>query len=225
MVDNMGIAFAFLLYVTLFRLTIIATGVISIVLGYRLFCRGIWPDSSVGQETYIEANVAGSRFTLKNAAPGTCFALFGVLVISVMLVQSPPGFSFETLNNASKLVLRGGEDNTLQTLTQAGIEYERQHNTDKAMAAYREAVTLAALPMNYLAWLYQKEGQFDKGLPLARVAVMVMPDNADIIDTLAVILCKAGEDAEALHSIGKAAELNPTRYALQLEKFKSGSCE
>ncbi|RMD51773.1 MAG: hypothetical protein D6828_06730, partial [Nitrospirae bacterium] len=72
----MDIAFYFLLYVTVFRLAIIAAGVISIILGYRLFCRGVWPDRGSAQPTEVEAEIAGSHFTLKNAAPGTCFALF-----------------------------------------------------------------------------------------------------------------------------------------------------
>jgi hypothetical protein len=37
------IALPFIIYVTVFRLAIIAAGIISIILGYRLFCRGVWP--------------------------------------------------------------------------------------------------------------------------------------------------------------------------------------
>ena len=78
----------------------ISSGVISIVLGYRLFCRGVWPSSNTSQGTDVEANVAGSRFKLKNAAPGTCFALFGGVIICIMFAKGSPELTLETLNKA-----------------------------------------------------------------------------------------------------------------------------
>ena len=71
----MTVTSAFIVYLTLFRLAIIAAGVVSIVLGYRLFVRGVWPEAKTSRGTSIDAEVAGSRFTVKNAAPGTCFAV------------------------------------------------------------------------------------------------------------------------------------------------------
>ena len=65
----MTLTSAFIVYLTLFRLAIIAAGVVSIVLGYRLFLRGVWPEAPSSQGTSIDADIAGSRFTVKNAAP------------------------------------------------------------------------------------------------------------------------------------------------------------
>ena len=84
----MDLPLVFILYLTLFRLAIIAAGIISLVLGYRLFCRGVWPSEGVRQDgereqTLTEARIIGARFTLKNAAPGTAFALFGVVIIVI----------------------------------------------------------------------------------------------------------------------------------------------
>ncbi len=107
----MGIEFAFLIYLTLFRLAIIAAVVISIVLGYQLFCRGVWPRHGGQHGTDVTVEVAESRFTLKNAAPGTCFALFGVIIVSIMLAQGGPKLVLETLQEGGlvqrKTMLRG----------------------------------------------------------------------------------------------------------------------
>ena len=234
----MSIEFAFLIYLTLFRLAIIAAGVISIVLGYCLLCRGIWPDGGTRQETVVEAKVAGSSFTLKNAAPGTSFALFGVLIISVMFAKGSPEFTLEILHNAgivsgtgesgtgmTRLVMRGNEDNTVYALTQQGMMYERNDEREKAFAAYQDALALMAAPMNHLAWLYQKQGKLAKGLPLIRLAVQLRPDDTNFLDTLAVILCKNGEHSEALRVMERAAELNPQAFRTKLEAFKAGSCQ
>lgn len=85
---------AFVLYLTFFRLAIIAAGITSIVLGYRLFARGVFPKTYVNpplQGENVTAEFAGAKFTLRNAAPGTCFALFGMIIIVVMfLLQAVP---------------------------------------------------------------------------------------------------------------------------------------
>src|SRR3990172_9230984 len=235
----MDIASSFIIYVTLFRLAIIATGVISIILGYRLFCKGVFPGEGDKGAT-VEADIAGSKFTLKSAAPGIFFAFFGVIIISVMMAKGNPEFSLEMLNKAtlktndgskeevepetsSKILLRG--DNKVELLTKKGINKEKQGNMDKAIEAYREAVNLVICPMSYLAWLYQKEGNFDEGLLLAQVSVMMNPNEADYVDTLAVILCKMGKREEALPLMKKAAELKPNKFSNRLENFQKGLCE
>ena len=97
----MDIALPFIIYATFFRLAIITVGIISIILGYRLFCTSPLPDKESPDGTAFEARIAGSHYILKNAAPGTFFALFGVIIISVMLVKGSPELIFETLNDVS----------------------------------------------------------------------------------------------------------------------------
>ena len=228
---KMDIAFAFFIYVTLFRLAIISSGVISIVLGYRLFCRGVWPAGNTFQGTDVEANVGVYRFRLKNAAPGTCFALFGVVVICIMFAKGSPELTLETLNKAdsnsieTRLKARGDEGKILHVLTQKGVEYQEQGHIDKAIAEYKEAITLIANPINYLAWLYQKQEKFEEALSLARLAVDLRPDDSNSLDTLAVILCKTGKRSEALRVMERAVRLKPQEFGAKLERFKAGSCD
>ena len=128
-----------------------------------------------------------------------------------------------TYISPTQTTLRG--DRTIQSLTNMGIEYEKQGKIKGAMSVYLEAITLSAAPMNYLAWLYQKQGDFDNALPLAQMAVMLEPDEADFIDTLAVVLCKTGQMQDAVRWMQQAANLQPATYQKKLEVFQTGTCQ
>ncbi|CAN2043184.1 Tetratricopeptide repeat protein [Candidatus Magnetomoraceae bacterium gMMP-13] len=248
----------FIIYLILFRLSIITVGAISIVLGYRLFCRGILSEGSSGSA--FEGKVGSSQFILKNAAPGTFFALFGVIIICVMVASGSPEMTLEFINKAEQNKARTSENETqpdifsaqlrgdkgglaattqkgidyeqkkdtekaigdkggLVAATQKGIDYEEEKDIEKAIEAYKEALNMLADPMNYLAWLYHEQGERDKALPLARLAVEIAPDNPHALDTLAEILFGLGEYAEALKVIKKAAALEPN-YQNKLSKFQ-----
>jgi hypothetical protein len=91
----MALSTSLLIYLLSYRLAIIAAGIISIVLGYLLFCRGVWPKEGKGSD--VDAKIGASRLTLKNAAPGTCFAFFGAILISIMVATGKPEAVKETL--------------------------------------------------------------------------------------------------------------------------------
>ncbi len=89
--DNVAIYWGFI-YLILFRISIIMLGGMSIYLGYLLFMKGLGGNSqgSSNQETEVSAQIGTSNLTLKNAAPGTFFALFGsAIVISMVTSQQP----------------------------------------------------------------------------------------------------------------------------------------
>ena len=94
-----------IIYLMLYRLSIIATGALSIYLGYRLFLSGLFPYAIEGSE--FNAEILGNTFTLRNAAPGIFFALFGVIVIVIMILRSPPEVGFTT--NGSRIDPDTGE--------------------------------------------------------------------------------------------------------------------
>ncbi|MFK7800363.1 MAG: hypothetical protein AB8G95_01910 [Anaerolineae bacterium] len=83
-----------IVYLMLYRLSIIATGALSIYLGYRLFLSGLFPYAVEGSS--FNAEILGNTFSLQNAAPGIFFALFGVIVIVIMIVRSPPEVGITT---------------------------------------------------------------------------------------------------------------------------------
>lgn len=217
----MGLFSGFFLYATVFRLAIIAAGTVSILLGYRLFTIGSQTKKETSSETTFEAKVAGLEFALKNAAPGAFFALFGVIIISVMLVQGNPELTFKSFSDAqrasglpqsSEITLRGDAHVTagkFDVAVQRGLEYDGKGDTVNAVASYEEAMTSVATPMNNLAWDYLKRGKAVDAAPLSRLAVQLCPGNASFIDTLAEILLKEGQRDEAVKWMAKAAALDP----------------
>src|SRR5690349_13290744 len=74
-----------IVYSIVYRVLIIVAGIVAMVLGYRLFERGVFSSGS----TSISGKAREVTFSVKNAAPGTCFALFGCVIIVVMLFQGP----------------------------------------------------------------------------------------------------------------------------------------
>ncbi|MEM7333125.1 MAG: hypothetical protein AAF490_13630 [Chloroflexota bacterium] len=102
MSDNEGASFELteksfgyvIFYLAAYRLGIITAGIVSIYLGYRLFLSGLFPYAIEGSS--FSAEVAGATFSLQSAAPGIFFALFGIIVIIVMILRSPPEFKFKS---------------------------------------------------------------------------------------------------------------------------------
>ncbi len=229
----MNLPSQFLIYLTVFRLAIVTAGIVSIVLGYRLFVRGVFPSRGTYQESSVQVTVVGSGFTLKNAAPGTGFGLFGVILVTVMLIQGSPELTYETLQKAAaspttaappdetistKVVMRG-TDGASPSLIQKGLEYEKAGDSARAVEAYKEALSGTAIPANQLALLYIQKGKTDDALPLARLAADLSPDNAAILDTLAEVLAGHGDRAEAMKWMEKAAALDP-QYRGKLARLK-----
>jgi hypothetical protein len=67
-----------------FRIAVVAAGVVFAVLGYRLFVLGV-----VGPAGHLEAVWRENKILLKRAAPGTFFAFFGVFSIVAALFFHP----------------------------------------------------------------------------------------------------------------------------------------
>ena len=227
----MSLSSQFLIYVTTFRLAIIAAGVVSMILGYRLFVRGIYPAAG-GGESSIDIKAAGSGFTLKNAAPGTCFGVFGVVLITTMLVQGGPQFIYDTMQKAAggdapvasaKLELRGGAGpDAFSALVEKGKAYDQAGDAPHAAEAYQQALAGLATPMNQLAWLYYQESKTEQALPLARMAAQIDPEDPEVLDTLAEVLARHGDRAEAVAWMEKAAGLD-TRYRGKLQELKQAA--
>jgi hypothetical protein len=72
--DAVGVVGAVAL--TLYKLGSLAVGLASLVMGYRLFVKGVWGDAGD-----VEGVFNDNRIVVKRAAPGTFFALFGTVVL------------------------------------------------------------------------------------------------------------------------------------------------
>jgi len=82
----MTISTGFLFYAALYRLTVLAVGALFIWLGFRLFSNA----ASKKADGSASAEGGGFKLTLTSLLPGTYFALFGTVLISVMLWKHGP---------------------------------------------------------------------------------------------------------------------------------------
>ena len=71
-------------YVLIWRICVLACGLVAVILGYRLFKMGF-----AAQQGDLEAGVGGSTLKVRNIAPGTFFALFGAAIIAALVWSSP----------------------------------------------------------------------------------------------------------------------------------------
>ena len=76
----MNIENSIVISLTLYKLVSLLVGLISVYMGYNLFVKGIW-----GQAGDLDTKFGDNKVVLKNAAPGTFFALFGSVIIIVTL--------------------------------------------------------------------------------------------------------------------------------------------
>lgn len=232
----MDVTAAFILYLLLYRLAVVAAGVVAIVLGARLLRSGL----EAQQETELGVSLPGYRVTLRRLAPGTCFALFGASLIVAMVVTGGPEMTWtlvrgevaqldsgqsaapapEPVSTRAELRLRGADAESLRRLTARGVELERRGDRAGAADAYRRAVDAMAAPMNHLAWLYQEDGQLDLAAPLAEMAVRLAPQEASYLDTLAEVRWQQGDRRGALELLERAAALEPERFADKLASLR-----
>jgi len=242
---TMDLTWGFLNYLAAYRLSIIGVGALSIILGYRLFCKGLYPHSET-ETTEFQAKIGDSEFSLTSAGPGLFFALFGVIVISVMIAQGNPELILNKSSREAKteshntlkyenvspstqdstqveLTMRGNHDknDTIQNKINQGIQMERDGNIDNAIALYREALLRTTPAMNGLAWLYFTE--YNDKLTLAKnlsfLSVQLNPKEANYWDTYAEILFKEKQYRLALSAKKRAADLDPS-FNNGMEKFK-----
>ena len=232
----MTVSAAFIIYLILFRLSIIIAGIVSIILGYRLFCRGIGCEKSSGQGAELNAKVGGYEFSLKNAAPGIFFVLFGVVIISIMFSAGGPEMTLKTLRKytrneqeagnvsragevAQELTMKGNNQDALGDLTKRGLYYEEKKDIAKAIENYEKALSVMAAPMNNLAWLYLEQGRTDEALPISQMAVQLAPKNPGYLDTYATALYKSGNNKKAAEIMEKAAAFD-TQYLSKLNQYR-----
>jgi hypothetical protein len=74
----------YILYLSLWRFIVVLCGALSIYLGYRLFVIGYSQGGS-----HMKGAFGGVSVAFRNFAPGTAFALFGAILIAVMVAVSP----------------------------------------------------------------------------------------------------------------------------------------
>jgi hypothetical protein len=101
----MNEVFIFVVYAIVFRVAMISAGALAVFFGYRLFVLGVMPKEG----SDIESEAGNVRLTIRNAAPGTCFALAGVAIIGLMAGQGNPAYETSRQLGSETTSMRGGE--------------------------------------------------------------------------------------------------------------------
>lgn len=205
----------FIIYAALFRLAVILAGVACVVMGYRLFVLGVMPRD--GSE--VDAQAGEIRLSLRNAAPGTCFAGFGVFLIVAMLVQGNPELRLsETISDigAVREVSYRGNDDGVAAFLRRGKSLEDANRHDEAIRAYAQALAdrdrplgEAAAPLKAIAAIYKKQGRYDEALAYARLANQIEPGDAAGVALLARIQWDRGERERAVKLMVHASTIDP----------------
>ena len=214
-----------MLYLAVFRLAIIAAGIVSIILGYLLFVKGVFPGvqtNTTADGQQVTAEIAGAKFSLRNAAPGTCFALFGVIIITVMFAAGGPEISFEKLAKGGlKVDMRGNDVKATQSHSKQAVDYLQQEDHQRARDTVIAALQTLAAPMNDFAWVLLKTApEMPRAKMLAELATIAEPQNANFLHTLAEIQYSDGRKQEAILTLDKARQIDPS-YREQLQQWRS----
>ena len=94
-----------------------------------------------------------------------------------------------------------------------GISYERDKNWDKAVADFRQALSLypdQPLVLNYLGYSWVDRGQnLDEAFKMLHKAVELRPSDGYIVDSLGWAYYKLGKYDEAVKELERAIDLKP----------------
>lgn len=76
-----------------YKIASLLVGSVFAYMGYRLFMAGVW-----GNAGALETGLGNNRLVIKEAAPGTFFAVFGAVIITITLYK---GLEFENYTKGS----------------------------------------------------------------------------------------------------------------------------
>lgn len=225
----MDVTASFLIYAALYRLAVIAAGALAIWLGYRLFIRGVarGPANAANPTaagTDASAEMGGFKFTIGNAAPGTCFALFGAALIIAMAVEGSPEYQRSVAaapsgqamaGPAGELRMKGpGADSGIDVALAAADALAAQGGSADALSAYRDILSSPAASARQIAGaaagvarIYLAQDRAGEALTLARLAVQIDGADPRHLETLAAAARARNETDEAAAAALRAAEL------------------
>lgn len=193
----------FLLTSTMFRLSIVAAGIFSTYLGYRLLLKGLGVH---GGATEATAKMGRLQLSLRRLTPGTVFALFGMSLLVVMVHEGIPEYRDQTSPAASTLILRGPQDLSAAAFKQAD-ELLKKGDLPAARRAYERSLEPLASATNNLAWTLLSGSHTEEAVVLSRFASAVGSENEDYLNTYAAALERTGLHTEAERVTARAKQL------------------
>jgi hypothetical protein len=202
MVLRMNAYANFLLYAGLYRLAVLAIGALSICLGFRLFTlSSVRRNNADGPSASIILKFKGVEINATNILPGIYFALFGTIIIFIMVWQGPPQFNMNgiglngTVNTNARIAMRGGQSG-------AAIDSEWEKITKSNLI-----LPEAAEPLSNIARIWDQQNRPGEAVAMARLAAKygADKDKAAYFALFAELLLKNGDQQKALEAMQFAA--------------------
>ena len=217
----------FLIYALFFRLAIIATGIVSIVLGYKLFAHGI----KCRGETNVDVEAGEFKIRFDSIGSGALFALFGATIIVFMLSQGNPELLIENAQLVTKDVRQPDDslpnmekkkmaeqqpmkNEVIGTIQKKKIRGEHKLSTDQEWDKLdKPNVTLseAAEPFSKIARIWQQEKRTGEAVAMARLAAFygTGKNKANYLALLGETLLENGDEEKAVIAMQEAADRDP----------------
>ena len=213
----------FLLYVTVYRLSVLAIGALSIYLGFRLFVRPPGQANSAGEASSAGVQAGEFKLRVTNFLPGIYFALFGTVLIGIMLWQGPPQLKTEDVHEKTAF----GEKTTSRAAVRRddNIHLDGASRQERSDLRAESKVSLdqewkmldkpgmieaeTAVPLANIAREWKKEGRLGEALAMARLAYLYGPENdkAAYLSLFADLLEADGKVQDAADARAKLEEL------------------
>ena len=192
----MTITTGFLIYATLFRPAVLCVGALAVWLGYRLFIQDPIGGGGRGDETAASVEGGGFKVTLTNFWPGAYFALFGTVIIGIMLWQGSPELIMKELTDAKKGSKGAGVVRTTE-LRGSGSDTDIDQQWKK-LSEPGLTLPAAAEPLSNIARIWREQGRTGEALAMARLAMRGEERNPAYIALFAELLMDGGSAARAV---------------------------
>ncbi|XCN74949.1 MAG: hypothetical protein Q3M24_09475 [Candidatus Electrothrix aestuarii] len=192
----MAVSTGFLIYTTLYRLSILAVGALTIWLGFRLFNK---TESKAYDDTgSVSAEGKGFKLALTSILPGTYFALFGTVIISTMLWKGePPQLSEKQVVEQPGKATVSSE--RLMRKPDCRVNLDGMSDEWETLGRPGLPLTEAAGPLHRIACSYWHKNRIGEAVSMAKLAALYgkEEDKTEHLALLAELLRANGDEEEA----------------------------
>ncbi len=215
----MTISSGFLIYVTIFRLTVLAIGALAVYLGFRLFTKNSIEKNVKDSVASASAEGGGFKVTLTNFWPGAYFALFGTVIIGIMLWKGTPELIMKELKDVTDGGKVTGKVRSTELQMRTSVS---DSDIDQQWAKLSEpGLTLSdsAQALSNIARIWQQQARTGEALAMIRLAVKKDQDNAAYMALYAELLMDNGNAEDAL-KVMQAAAVRDEDYRKDLTELR-----
>jgi len=200
------------IYLMMYRVAVISSGIVCIVIGYRLFYKG-----ALASDSSVKIDFSNMEFIFKNVAPGTLFAGFGMIIISSMVLSGSPEYIHkdkkirgvikdDTSITTEKSTAIRHESTTICNsnhyleFLNKGNEYEKNGKNEEATIQYQKAINEGMKSLTGVDWLLfsNLDHQIESSIAtqIKNDYYRVVKESSRAINALAWIYTKNADDID-----------------------------